>query len=135
MLARVFSVSRSFGEHFGRPGQRLRWKLLIVAAALAALVGAGAATAAARLLAGYSVGAPTPPVWSVGLALLPPVACVTYACIFVYRHTARRRVLQAALTALLASLLTLTALLAGPLLARGRVPALLPPSLNGARRA
>jgi hypothetical protein len=39
----------------------------------------------------------------------------TLACIFVYRHTARRRKLQAALTALFALVLTLAALSASPM--------------------
>jgi len=112
----------------------LRWKLLIVAAALAALVGAGAAAAAARLLSAGAGGALTLPAWAAALALLAPLAAVTYAGVFVYRHTPRRRALQAALTALLASILTLTALVAGALLARGRAPGLLPQPSPDARR-
>jgi len=39
--------------------------------------------------------------------LLLPVATIVVAAIFVYRHTARRRRLQAFLTTLIATLLTL----------------------------
>jgi uncharacterized BrkB/YihY/UPF0761 family membrane protein len=39
--------------------------------------------------------------------LLLPVATIVFAAIFVYRHTARRRKLQALLTTLIATLLTL----------------------------
>jgi hypothetical protein len=73
--------------------------------------------------------------WAAVLALVAPVACVVYASVFVYRHTARRRTLQAAATALLASLLTLTALLLGSLLAGRRAPELLPLSTFNARRS
>ncbi|HYY98455.1 MAG TPA: hypothetical protein VE642_07690, partial [Pyrinomonadaceae bacterium] len=73
--------------------------------------------------------------WAAALALAAPVACVVFASVFVYRHTARRRTLQAAATALLASLLTLTALLLGSLLAGRRSHELLQPSPPNARRS
>jgi hypothetical protein len=88
----------------------LRLKLLIVASLLAAVVGAGSCFAVAFFLL-----APTknvaPPLWAAAASLIVPLAATVYATIFVYRHTSRRRVLQAAATALLALLLTLTALL------------------------
>jgi len=108
----------------------LRWKLLIAASLLAAAAGAGACYAAARYLlpaAGWNA-----PGWAAALPLLAPLGAITYAAIFVYRHTARRRALQAAATALLASLLTLTALTLAPVLsgrpAQELFPA--PPSKN-----
>jgi hypothetical protein len=110
----------------------LRWKLLIIAPLLAALVGSGSCAAAVRLFSNSGGAMPT---WAAVLALVAPVACVVVATVFVYRHTARRRALQAAATALLASLLTLTALLLGSLLARGRAPELLPLSPFNARRS
>ena len=88
----------------------MRWKLLIAASLLAAAAGAGACYAAAYFL--LKPGA-APPNWPAAAALLVPLGLITYAAIFVYRHTARRRALQAAATALLASLLTLTALALG----------------------
>ena len=111
----------------------MRWKLLIVVPVLAAIVGAGACAAAARLLSNPVGGAL--PAWAAVVALVAPVACVVFASIFVYRHTARRRTLQAAATALLASLLTLTALLLGSLLSGRRAPELLQPSPPNARRS
>ena len=110
----------------------MRWKLLIIAPLLAALVGAGSCAAALRLFSNSGGALPT---WAAVAALVAPVACVVFATVFVYRHTARRRTLQAAATALLASLLTLTALLLGSLLARGRAPELLPLSPFNARRS
>jgi hypothetical protein len=110
----------------------LRWKLLIVASLLASVVGTGACALLVRLLAAPGGGAQ--PAWAAAAALAAPVACVVYAGIFVYRHTARRRTLQAAATALLASALTLAALLVGSLLTQGRAPELLQPSPATARR-
>ncbi len=85
----------------------MRWKLLIAASLLAAAAGAGVCYAVARFLL---PAAADPPLWAAALCLLAPLGAITYAAIFVYRHNARRRALQAAATALLASLLTLTAL-------------------------
>lgn len=110
----------------------MRWKLLIVASLLAFVVGTGACVTAVRLLA--SSGGMLP-AWAAVVALVLPVACVVYASIFVYRHTARRRALQAAATALLASTLTLAALLLGSLLTQGRAPEFLQPSPTNARRS
>jgi branched-subunit amino acid ABC-type transport system permease component len=114
----------------------LRWKLLIIAPLLAALVGACACAAAARLLSnpGGAAGAALP-LWAAVVALVAPIACVVYASVFVYRHTARRRTLQATATALLASMLTLAALLLGSLLAAKRAPEVLQPSPPNARRS
>jgi hypothetical protein len=102
----------------------LRWKLLIAASLLAAAAGAGACYAAARLvlprLGEGSRG------WAAALSLLVPVGATAFAAVFVYRHTARRRALQAAATALLASLLTLAALTLGPALAGRPEPELFP---------
>jgi hypothetical protein len=105
----------------------LRWKLLIVAPLVAAAVGAGVCAAAVRLL-------PPSAAWAVLASLAAPLASVIFASVFVYRHTARRRVLQAAATALVASLLTLAALVLAPLLTNGRAPELLPASQPDARR-
>jgi hypothetical protein len=61
------------------------------------------------------------------LSLLAPLGAITFAAVFVYRHTPRRRQLQAAATALLASLITLAALTLVPVLAGRPAPELLPP--------
>jgi hypothetical protein len=102
----------------------VRWKLLIAASVVAALVGAGACLLTVRLLGGATPGAAAPGVaWAV---LLLPLGAAAAASVFVYRHTARRRALQASATALLALLLTLTALVAGSLFL-GRPPGDLAP--------
>ena len=103
----------------------MRWKLLIAASLLAAAAGAGAFYAAWHfLLAPW--GGRGAPLWAAALSLLAPLGAITYAAIFVYRHTPRRRQLQAAATALLASLLTLAALTLGPVLTGRPTPELLP---------
>ena len=111
----------------------MRWKLLIAASLLASVVGAGACALIVRILTARGRGAL--PAWAAVVALAVPVGCVVYASIFVYRHTARRRTLQAAATALLASTLTLAALLLGSLLTQGRAPELPQPSPASARRS
>lgn len=88
----------------------MRWKLLIIASVLAALVGAGAGVAALRLGLGGGRGVFSD--WAAASTLLLPLAATAYASIFVYRRTSRRRALQAAATALLSLLLTLTAVVA-----------------------
>ena len=93
----------------------MRLKLVIIASLLAAVVGAGASIA---IILG--VFASLKPLSSPGPLVIStfvlPVAAVSYASIFVYRHTARRRKLQAALTAILALLLCLSALIAASLI-------------------
>jgi hypothetical protein len=88
----------------------VRWKLLIITSIVAALLNAGGM----RALAHWGLAFITPPG-----AMLPglsargavvPLLFTALACVFVYRHTARRRKLQAALTALFALVLTLAAL-------------------------
>ncbi len=103
----------------------MRWKLLIAASLLAAAAGAGALYTAWYFLLAPSGGREAP-LWAAALSLLAPLGAVTFAAVFVYRHTARRRGLQAAATALLASLLTLAALTLGPVLLGRPAPELLP---------
>ncbi len=99
----------------------MRWKLLIIASLLAALVGA------LPLLLGFYFGAldviPTTlsealikPDVRFLLTLLLPVAAIIYATVFVYRHNARRRLLQAILTVLFASAFTFAAIRFGLIL-------------------
>ena len=103
----------------------MRWKLLIAASLLAAAAGSGAFYAAWRfLLAPWGAG--RAPLWATALSLLAPLGAITFAAVFVYRHTPRRRQLQAAATALLASLLTLAALTLVPILTGRPAPELLP---------
>ena len=94
----------------------MRLKLVMIASLLAGVVGAGASIA---IILG--VFASLKPLSSPGLLVIStfvlPVAAVSYASIFVYRHTARRRKSQAALTAILAFLLCLSAFIAASLIA------------------
>ena len=83
----------------------MRLKLVFAASTLAALVGAGSCIA--LVLGVFSAKALSSPGLLVLSTLLLPVAMIVFAAIFVYRHTARRRKLQAFLTAIIATLLTL----------------------------
>jgi hypothetical protein len=84
----------------------MRLKLVLAASALAALIGAGSCIA--LVLGVFSAKALSSPGLLVTSTLILPVATIVFAAIFVYRHTARRRKLQALLTAIVATLLTLT---------------------------
>jgi amino acid transporter len=89
----------------------VRWKLLIIASLAAVLAGAGGSAGLLYLLTGRAAPAGRAG-WLVLVALLLPLAAIAFATIFVYRHTARRRKLQAAATALASLALTLAAYLA-----------------------
>ncbi len=87
----------------------MRWKLLIITSLVAALISGGAMHAL-----NYWAGKPfkhlsEQPALCVGLVIIPLVID-TLASIFVYRHTARRRKLQATLTAILSITLTVMVL-------------------------
>ena len=84
----------------------MRLKLVLISALIAALAGAGSAIAI--ILAVFSSLKPiaAPGLLVVSTYLLP-VLTTLLASIFVYRHTARRRKLQAMLTAIIALLLTI----------------------------
>lgn len=84
----------------------MRLKLVIAASALAALAGAGSCIAIVQLVFASLKPVAKPGLLVGGTFLLPAVA-ITMASIFVYRHTARRRKLQAFLTALIATTLSL----------------------------
>ena len=98
----------------------MRLKLVIAASALAAFVGAGSCIA---LVWGvFSTGALSRPGLLVASTLLLPIATIVVAAIFVYRHTARRRKLQAFLTTLIATLLTIGLFIVASVLSARRVP-------------
>ena len=97
-------------ERFARERQiketvRMRLKLVFLASFLAAVVGAGSCIA--LVLGVFSRQALTSPGLLVLSTFLLPLATIIYASIFVYRHTAKRRRLQAFLTLVLATLLTI----------------------------
>jgi uncharacterized membrane protein len=82
----------------------MRLKLIIIASLLAALVGSGSSIAI--VIGVFSSLKPlnTPGLLVVSTFLLP-LGAIVWATVFVYRHTARRRKLQAFLTALLGLIL------------------------------
>ena len=83
----------------------MRLRLVLAASLIAAIVGAGSCIA--LVLGVFSVKALSSPGLLVASTLLLPAAAIIFASIFVYRHTARRRRLQAVLTAILTTVLTL----------------------------
>lgn len=92
----------------------MRLKLVIAASVLAAVVGAGICIV--LVLGVFSVKVLSSPSLLVSSTLLLPIATIAFASIFVYRHTARRRKLQAFLTAIIAILLTLGFFIAAAIL-------------------
>ena len=76
----------------------MRWKLLLITSLVAATVGGGL-TLLALLLFPEAFRSPNS---RLVLTILIPAITIIYTSIFVYRHTARRRALQAALTAFIA---------------------------------
>ncbi len=88
----------------------MRWKLLLPASLLAALAGALGVAGITYLVDNFAAANSTPRLLAI-VRLLPAVAVITYAAMFVYRHTARRRKLQAALTVVCSIVLLLAALM------------------------
>jgi hypothetical protein len=84
----------------------MRLKLVVLTSTLAAIAGAGSSIALVLALFSSLNSLPTPGLLIASTFLLP-IAAITFAAIFVYRHTAKRRKVQAVLTATLATLLTL----------------------------
>ena len=87
----------------------MRLKLVFLASLLAAVVGSGSCIA--LVLGVFSRQALSSPGLLVASTFVLPLATIVYASIFVYRHTARRRRLQAFLTLVLATLLTVAILI------------------------
>jgi uncharacterized BrkB/YihY/UPF0761 family membrane protein len=83
----------------------MRLKLVVLVSLLAAIVGAGSCIA--LVLGFFSREDWSSPGLLVLATFLLPLATIIFSAIFVYRHTARRRRLQAFLTLVLATLLTL----------------------------
>ena len=106
----------------------MRPKLVVGVSLLAALLGAGSCIAIVLGLSSFPILATKPGLIVTG-SLLLPIASILFSSIFVYRHTARRRKLQALITAILATLLTLGCLLLATILnaRRNRTE---PPTVN-----
>jgi purine-cytosine permease-like protein len=103
----------------------MRWKLLLISTLVATATGVGATLGIICGIFG-STRSLTRPDLPALLTFIIPLATVALASFFVYRHTARRRALQAIITALLAALLTLTLLILSSLLLAKRSPSSLP---------
>ncbi len=86
----------------------MRLKLVFIVSIIATIAGAGASIAIV-LAVFSSLESLNRPGLLVLATFLLPAAAIVWATIFVYRHTARRRRLQAVLTALLSLLLTIGA--------------------------
>jgi len=99
----------------------MRLKLVLISSLIAAIVGAGSAVAI--ILFAFSSLKPisTPGLLVVSTYLLPTLA-ILLASSFVYRHTAKRRKLQAALTAIIASVLTISLFVLASILTARREP-------------
>ncbi len=91
----------------------MRWKILFIASLIAAMVGASPTLGLAYGSPGAFERLTAQPVYILVVLLVVPLAATTFASIFVYRHTARRRLLQAMATVLLTAILTLAAIIAG----------------------
>jgi cytochrome bd-type quinol oxidase subunit 2 len=83
----------------------MRWKLLVLASAAAAVLGIGLWCLFAILFFGTARELARHD-WILLMSALIPLGLITYAGIFVYRHTARRRKTQVVLTVLFSLLLT-----------------------------
>ena len=83
----------------------MRPKLIVAVSVNAALIGAGSCIAIVLSL--FSSLSPLTKPSLVSATLILPIGFIVFASLFVYRHTARRRKLQALITALLATLLTI----------------------------
>lgn len=95
----------------------MRLKLVIIASLLAAIIGSGSAIAILVWTLGSVARAITEPqFYHHDWTLLLPLFFAVLAGLFVYRHTARRRKLQAVMTVVLAILLSVVAKLAALLL-------------------
>ncbi|MCA1629579.1 MAG: hypothetical protein LC785_07895 [Acidobacteria bacterium] len=105
----------------------MRWKLLVITSLAATVAGAGLCAALIYLLM-VSTLRPGTTVSLVAATLALPLASITYATIFVYRHTARRRKLQAVLTASFTLLLIIGALLAAAIIGKRFLSRLQPES-------
>ena len=97
----------------------MRPKLVVGVSLLASFI--GAASCIGIVFAVFSAFNPAAVLgWLVLLSFLLPLATIIFATIFVYRHTAKRRKLQAFMTAVLATLLTLGLLVLATILSARR---------------
>ena len=105
----------------------MRLKLVLISALLAAIAGAGSA-----IVIIVSLFSSLQPIATPGLVVastyLLPLLTTLLASIFVYRHTARRRRLQALLTAAIAFVLSIMIFVVASILLARREPVLPAPN-------
>lgn len=112
----------------------MRLKLVLISSLTAAILGSGSALAIILFLFSSLKPISAPGLLVISTYLLPTLGALL-ASIFVYRHTARRRKLQAVLTAMLASILTIAVfVLASVLTARQEPPQPPAPQQNVGKR-
>lgn len=99
----------------------MRLKLVFISSVAAATVGAGSAIAII-LWVFSSLNPITAPGSLVLATFLLPAGAILLASLFVYRHTARRRKLQAALTVLISLVLTIAFFVIGSIVTSRRSP-------------
>jgi len=99
----------------------MRLKLVLISSLIAAVVGTGA-TIGIVLLVFASLKPITAPGLLVTATYLLPVLAILLASIFVYRHTARRRKLQAVLTAFISLMLTISLFVLAAVITARRAP-------------
>jgi len=83
----------------------MRWKLLVLVSLVAALLALGLWSALAIALFG-SARVLAQSDWLLLCSLVIPLGVTAYAAVFVYRHTSKRRKLQALIATVLVLLLT-----------------------------
>ena len=99
----------------------MRLKLVLVSSLIAAVAGAGSAIVIILFVFASLKPITEPGLLVVSTYLLPTLATLL-ASMFVYRHTARRRRLQAVLTAIIALLLTILLFMAASIMTARRAP-------------
>ena len=120
-------VNESGARRASRTEKSMRLKLVLLSSLIAAIVGVGSTTAI--ILLGFGAFRPTSASGLLVLATyLMPLVAILLAAIFVYRHTARRRRLQAILTALISLLLTFGILLMFSILSKPTLQQSPPPT-------
>jgi hypothetical protein len=97
----------------------MRWKLILIVSLLASSLGAALTVLLLYFFSG-SLQALKLPALELIAACVAPALTVVLASLFVYRHTARRRTLQALLTAVVAIFLILSFILGAILVVRRR---------------
>jgi|SRR5215471_12571226 len=90
----------------------MRWKLLVIIVVVATMVGFGGWVVFTIGTSGTATNLARQKLWF-SLSLLIPILIAIFSAIFIYRHTARRRKLQAILAAVLVIALILISYIIG----------------------